>query len=290
MSRLSSRHLCPRLFATQGFVHAEGLVPAALLGALRRLFVTRTQTVMHQLRRASGKSIGIGSRDGFFEVVQRSPDRFDVPLVSPQVPMEATVLARRDRELLGGDLVWGEFVREVLWSAQELSSGPELCFAGAVVSLPNAPAQQWHIDSPHVAHRFLPPHCLNVVVALEDVPLAAGPTEVFPKSHVLTNHLAHPALSREDLLYQSGREVTPEVLRQVVVEEARKDKEAAPTMETLVLPLAAGDVLIFDDRLLHRGGANRTGVERCIGYFSYRRVDKARPDENASVSVDEDTL
>ena len=48
-------------------------------------------------------------------------------------------------------------------------------------------------------------------LALHDVPLEAGPTEVARGSHRLTNHLNAPpgALSRDDLLYQSAREATP---------------------------------------------------------------------------------
>ena len=35
--------------------------------------------------------------------------------------------------------------------------------------------------------------------------------------------------------------------------------------------LRAGDCLVFDDRALHRGLANRSGEERWLGYFSYAR-------------------
>ena len=35
--------------------------------------------------------------------------------------------------------------------------------------------------------------------------------------------------------------------------------------------LRAGDCLLFDDRILHRGLANRSEAERWIAYFSYAR-------------------
>jgi ectoine hydroxylase-related dioxygenase (phytanoyl-CoA dioxygenase family) len=35
--------------------------------------------------------------------------------------------------------------------------------------------------------------------------------------------------------------------------------------------LRAGDCLVFDDRALHRGLANRSGAERWLAYFSYAR-------------------
>ena len=62
------------------------------------------------------------------------------------------------REALGGD------------------ASPSFC--GVVFSRPGSPAQQWHIDSPHESDEHLPAHAVNVLLALEDVPLAAGPTEV----------------------------------------------------------------------------------------------------------------
>ena len=57
---------------------------------------------------------------------------------------------------------------------------------------------------------------MNVLVALGDIPLEMGPTEVAPGTHRLTNHL-HPErsgwLRRDDMLYQSDLEYTPEQLR-----------------------------------------------------------------------------
>jgi hypothetical protein len=35
--------------------------------------------------------------------------------------------------------------------------------------------------------------------------------------------------------------------------------------------MSAGDCLIFDDRILHRGLANASEQERWVAYFSYRR-------------------
>ena len=101
--------------------------------------------------------------------------------------------------------------------------------------------QQWHIDSPHEAATHQPAHAVNVLVALADVPLEAGPTQFARGSHVRTNHLRTPWLRRDDLLYQSAAEVTPDALG-----VACHPAEA----------LRAGDCLLFDDRVLHRGLAN----------------------------------
>ena len=140
-----------------------------------------------------------------------------------------------------------------------------------------------------------------------------------------------PSLSKDDLLYQTENEVTPESLhstaqQQTALEEkeqeawkqeawdgweawegwdkdsrglgqtqeaweqdianqmaraeknlewlakaegARGTEDAAE--EAPLRDLRAGDCLIFDDRLLHRGGANASGSDRWVAYFSYMR-------------------
>ena len=42
-------------------------------------------------------------------------------------------------------------------------------------------------------------------------------------------------------------------------------------MQPVVQAMAAGDCLIFDDRILHRGLANASQQERWVAYFSYLR-------------------
>jgi ectoine hydroxylase-related dioxygenase (phytanoyl-CoA dioxygenase family) len=66
------------------------------------------------------------------------------------------------------------------------------------------------------------------------------------------------------LLYQSATEITPAILRQT-----RQDGDSV--QQPSVQAMAAGDCLIFDDRILHRGLANDSGQERWVAYFSYLR-------------------
>ena len=69
--------LCPRAFATRGFALAPGLVKPPLLRAIASLMRARAERVMTAL---GERPIGIGSREGYHELVQRSPGRWDVPL------------------------------------------------------------------------------------------------------------------------------------------------------------------------------------------------------------------
>ena len=233
-------------FLSDGTVRVPGLVPPALLGGIDALMRGRAARVMQAL---GERPIGIGSRAGYHELVQRSPGRFDVPFTEGDlVPLFGP------EGSLSPALPWLDMVHAVL--------GPEArpAFCGVVFSRPGSPAQQWHIDSPHEGPDFRPAHALNVMLALADIPLAAGPTQLAPGTHRLTNHHARPWLDHDDLVYQTAREITP------------ADILGEPGFEApMPAPMAAGDVLFFDDRLLHRGLGNASDAERWIAYFAYLR-------------------
>jgi hypothetical protein len=242
--------LCPEQFAAEGVALVRGLVPGSLLGTINAVMRARAMHVMDAL---GSRPIGIGSRNGYHELVQRSPGRFDVPM--------------REQDLVP---IWGaqgSTAPEVPWLGlvrAMLGADARPSFCGVVFSRPGSPAQQWHIDSPHEAAEARPAHAVNVLLALADIPLAAGPTEVARGTHLLTNHLQRPWLDRDSLLYQSETEVTPAILRQTRHGEGAAEQPAVQAM-------AAGDCLIFDDRILHRGLANASEQERWVAYFSYLR-------------------
>jgi hypothetical protein len=240
----------PDQFATAGVVMARGMVPEPLLRSINEVMRARVAVVMAAL---GDRPIGIGSRNGYRELVQRSPGRFDVPL------HERVVMP-----------IWGaegSAAPEVPWLrlvCAVLGPGARPSFCGVVFSRPGSPAQQWHIDSPHEAAEARPAHAVNVLLALADISLEAGPTEVARGTHQLTNHLRYPWLDRDDLLYQSATEITPALLR-------RHEQPDVAASEPSAQAMAAGDCLIFDDRILHRGLANTSQQERWVAYFSYLR-------------------
>jgi len=246
-----SIQLCPRQFAADGVALVRGLVNVMLLRKINELMRARAARVMQAL---GARPIGIGSRNGYHELVQRSPGRFDVPM--------------REQDLIP---IWGaqgSMAPEVPWfGLVRAALGPDAkpSFCGVVFSRPGSPAQQWHIDSPHEAAEARPAHAVNVLVALADIPLAAGPTEVARGTHLKTNHLARPWLDRDSLLYQSETEVTPADL------DRAGQHEDTGSVQPAVQAMSAGDCLIFDDRILHRGLANASKQERWVAYFSYMR-------------------
>ena len=197
-----------------------------------------------EVRAALGsREIGIGSAAGYEEIVQRSPGRWDVPISPQQFGFD-------DREL-----PWWSLVTEVLGADAEHS------FSGVVFSEAGSPAQYWHIDSPHESANHLPPHALNVLVALQDIPMNMGPTEFARGSHTLTNHLSNAALVRDELIYQHAC-TSPRWL-------VRDSGNTEP--ESFVCALERRSCLLFDDRILHRGLANQSDRTRHVAYFSYRK-------------------
>ena len=223
-----------------GYIVVTGLCDPSIVAQLLEVSLHRSSTVMAVL---GEQTIGIGSAAGFDEVVQRSPGRWDIPISPDQFGVE-------DRAL-----PWWPLIAAVLGEDAEHS------FSGVVYSEPGSPAQYWHIDSPHVSADHLPPHALNVMVALHDTPLAMGPTELARGSHRLTNHLQNLALVSDELVYQHEATVPEQLVANTEL--------AVP--ERFSSALAAGSCLIFDDRILHRGLGNASTSRRSMVYFSYRQ-------------------
>ena len=145
--------------------------------------------------------------------------------------------------------------------ADLLGDDAEHSYSGVVSSEPGSPAQHWHCDSPHEAAEHKPPHAINVLMALHDIPMQMGPTECARGSHVLTNHLSNPSLVLRELIYQHAG-TSPETL--VMGTPMAVPARCASAM-------TQGSCLVFDDRLMHRGMANCSTAIRHVAYFSYRR-------------------
>ena len=170
-----------------------------------------------------------GIKGGFKEVVMRSPGRFEMPYGCDCPPFNEDEIIR-NKDLL-------QLVRALL--SDEKDTGNEddaepfyLGNASIVIATPGSENQCWHADGGHInlqSHERC--HCLNVFIPLVDVALPLGPTEIRPGSHVVTRNLAPMMLAAK----------------------------ARGTLRKPVVPLLrAGDALIFDYRVLHRGRANIT--------------------------------
>lgn len=240
LSEDKTLHPLTEQLAADGVILLQRLCNDEIVSQILDVSLRRSDEVRAAL---GAREIGIGSAAGYAEIVQRSPGRWDVPVSMQQFGFADTALP------------WWPVIAKVLGDDAEHS------FSGVVFSEPGSPAQFWHIDSPHESARHLPPHALNVLVALHDIPMDMGPTEFARGSHSLTNHLSNPSLVRDELIYQHAG-TSPRSLVQDTAE---------PEPQSFVCALEKGSCVLFDDRLLHRGLANRSGHTRHVAYFSYRR-------------------
>lgn len=178
---------------------------------------------------------------------------------SRSVPDLAEVLAN-DGFVILRDLCSGEFIARVLEISKRKSREAHDALGSKDIGI-GSPAQCWHIDSPYESREHQPAHAVNVLVALHDIPLEMGPTEFARGSHRLTNHLRNASLVPDELVYQH-ESTGPESL---------VSGTEAPVPDCVATGITAGTCLVFDDRILHRGLANESGIRRNVAYFSYRK-------------------
>ena len=130
-----------------------------------------------------------------------------------------------------------------------LPATPLVAMTGAIISQPGAKAQRFHADAADTHFRLArlcPRHRLfNVFIPLVDIEADGDGTMLWPSSHLeqMRYEKYSRAVSRSGHLEDDGE----------TMGEMR-----APAMK-------AGDVLIFDYRLVHRGLPS-IGRERCMAY------------------------
>mmetsp|Transcript_25507 Transcript_25507/g.33328 ORF Transcript_25507/g.33328 Transcript_25507/m.33328 type:complete len:264 (-) Transcript_25507:422-1213(-) len=182
--------------------------------------------------KSEGLHLGVGMKEGYKEIVQRSPKRYDI-----KVP-DAGPLAD-----LAHSIITESSVSAFL--SQVLGKGHRLIHQDVVIALPEAKEQQWHTDGSHLSQTVhLPCHCLNLFVPLVDLTESNGATELRPASHFLTRNLKKLWLA------------------------AYAKKQIQPPVAPL---LKAGSILAFDYRLLHHGTANESSEYRPILVLTFSK-------------------
>ena len=107
---------------------------------------------------------------------------------------------------------------------------------GCVSSEPGAPEQHFHADGRSFG-------IFNVFVPVKDVQPTDGPTEFIHGSHAWDHDTAY------------------------VTTTERKSQAAAPRFQPHILK--AGSMLVYDYRVMHRGGANDSKTRRALAYVMY---------------------
>jgi ectoine hydroxylase-related dioxygenase (phytanoyl-CoA dioxygenase family)/ribosomal protein S18 acetylase RimI-like enzyme len=216
-------------FHARGFAVLENALDTGLIENL----CTQTMRNFHEcigVIKDRGMDFGVGIKHGFKEVVQRHPKRFELTHRMDEV--DCAFLEKEDspirqvvRAILGDDCI--------------------IVNRSTVVSLPNADAQAWHSDGPHMSStEHLPCHVLNVFIPLLDMTRELGPTEFRPNSQIMTRDL-------------------PTLFLAAAVKKRLEPLEAPI--------LTRGSALLFDYRVLHRGLANTSSMVRPILVYTFAK-------------------
>jgi hypothetical protein len=180
-------------FSKDGFVLLSRALDPASLEKWRTFgeaYFIKAFHVLHENGHTSGPAhfvdqeylLGLGAKNGFKELVMRSPGRYELSLLDnldciPDISKIVRALEPLLPKCLGGNY------KQML--------PLKLMHLSLLVSTPGSPDQGWHADGGHASlQQHLPCHCANVFVPLHDLPEEMGPTEFRPESHYLTRNLA----------------------------------------------------------------------------------------------------
>jgi hypothetical protein len=212
--------------------------------------------------------MGQGTKNGYAEVVKRTQGRYE--MLHEMRAVGATLTG-------GAGCPTSPFLARFLGDDRVLGPDFHLVYCDLLVSFPGAVDQSWHTDGGHRpgSTEHHPAHVLNCFIALDNIEVEMGPTEVRPGSQRLTR----------------------DIQRQMLLAVMRK------RLRPRIRPAAAlGDACIFDYRTLHRGIANdgarprpvlglvfaRGWYKRDTINFPPRSVfDLTQPNSNATADDDE---
>lgn len=162
-------------------------------------------------------------------------------------------------------------VTDVLVHAMD-SSRLEMDTYSVVTSLSKTPVQHWHrdagplFDAPRTGSAAHPrPHGIVVFVPLDDVPEERGPTEFLLRSHIqcaADQHYEGKLDGGPDPKLPAGSR-----RRTLLITECPHSFQAGTWKATA----ETGDAILFDLRILHRGGENVSPGPRPQIYSTYTR-------------------
>ena len=264
MMESMSEGLAAAQLRERGILHLPNLLSAEELAICRNAANDRFAAVLRamllkQVLRLRNGQAPLPTK--FVEVVERDGGRLDVrhslcdaPIATVLAAVSRTGLAAVLADLLGQDaqvVAGGNVV------AMSIEGWTEHMDTGAdedVVLGDSMGAQAWHADGPHLfasavdepAAASLPAHALNIFVPLVDLTEANGATEFACGTH------------------RRGHELTP---RDDDDDGAAASDGGDERGERTAILARAGDALVFDYRLWHRGLPNLSSADRPLLYL-----------------------
>ena len=251
-------------------------MPAAAVAELRAAADSELARLKARMRKAHAIDVAT-DEFAFAEVAHRSPLRYDVQLVPPRPRgrtgrVSPTTADALERWVLPADVPdvgaagtdeRHRVVRESVWhraARAVIGEDAVLHFCGCVTSEPGAIAQSLHVDGEHLARDLArgvahaPPYAVNVFIPLVDTSLALrnGPTEFLPGTH-----MASAAAQRSA---GAAGAAAPAAAPAHMLRGATRGAEAPA--------LRAGDAVLADYRVVHRGLANSSQSARPLLYLT----------------------
>ena len=222
----------------RGSATGEGLLDSQLVHSARDEARTDLDAMLSRLRK-QGFDPDAASFS-FAEVVHRSARRYDLRLDRRRLPPSSSW-----NFLSAAAAAWAV----PILSTCDVQESLEVAVEGVLTSLPGAANQRFHQDGPHKGS-------YNCFVPLVDVAAQKTGTEFWESSH--TNP------------------IVPELVLSGALGVAEASQLAAVAAGsgadgvTIVQPeLSAGDMLLYDYRVIHRGPANPTSCARPIYYCGW---------------------
>jgi hypothetical protein len=161
-------------FTKEGFVLLQQILDKELLEEWREFgeaYFVKSFQILHENGHLkvpyhcmdSEYLLGLGAKNGFKELVMRSPGRYELSLLDsleliPDITKITDVLKQLLPRCLGGNYK----------SMLPL----KLCHVSLLISTPGSSDQGWHADGGHASlQQHLPCHCANVFIPLHDLPM-----------------------------------------------------------------------------------------------------------------------
>ena len=172
---MSDEWICSKaeIFVQRGFCSVENIFSVEDVEAMNTTAMENFRILLSLLE-INNLSLGIGIKNGWKEIVQRHPNRYEMTF---RMSSEVFKSASENPVVLA-------LVTAIL------GPKPKVINVSVVISLPQAQDQSWHSDGPHLSlSSDLPCHCLNVFIPLVDIDQENGPTSIRPESHLYTRDL-----------------------------------------------------------------------------------------------------
>jgi ectoine hydroxylase-related dioxygenase (phytanoyl-CoA dioxygenase family) len=178
-SAANNANMLASQFDADGYVVAENIFPESVIDNALGLALNNFREV-HELIDTKGFEFGIGIKHGFKEIVQRHPQRYEMPYKMDDPYFDFVLTSEPIRQIVSRILQCDDYI---------------VANRSLVISDIGCVDQAWHTDGPHMsATTDLPCHCLNVFVPLVDVTSLNGPTEFRPGSQFYTRDLVKSML------------------------------------------------------------------------------------------------